>query len=216
MQRCALLKSVFELNSKDIRDMNRALREIEPGLLKEMRKDIRQIAKPIEKRMKSNIPSTPPMSGMGAVVKYKSGNYAINEGRLRWDGQGLNPSAGKMRKNYAPNSTSISQAIKPSGRSLTTPLVKVIMQSAAVSMADMAGRVNRGRPVSREYVVRLRNGELQKRRHRVTTQGNQFMRNLSGRASRYAWPALENQLSQVEREIDKVIEKYYRIANRGN
>lgn len=205
------------LDSKDIRDMNRALKEIEPDLLKQMRKDIRDIAKPIEQRMKSNIPKTPPMSGMGAVVFYKkTGRYAINEGRLRWDGQGLNPSVGKMNKKYAPNSTSISQAIKPGGRSLTTPLVKVIMQSAAVSMADMAGRVGRGRPVSREYVIRLRNGELQKRRHKVTTQGDQFVSNLSGRASRYAWPALENQLSQVEREIDKVIEKYYRIANRGN
>lgn len=205
------------LDSKDIRDMNRALKEIEPDLLKQMRKDIRDIAKPIEQRMKSNIPKTPPMSGMGAVVFYKkTGRYAINEGRLRWDGQGMNPPVGKMKKKYAPNSTSISQAIKPGGRSLTTPLVKVIMQSAAVSMADMAGRVGRGRPVSREYVIRLRNGELQKRRHKVTTQGDQFVSNLSGRASRYAWPALENQLSQVEREIDKVIEKYYRIANRGN
>lgn len=212
-----MLKSVFELNSKDIRDMNRTLKDVEPELLKEMRGKIKDIAKPIENRMKQNIPKVPPMSGMGAVVFYKkTGRYAINEGRLRWDGQGLNPSVGKMTKKRAPNSTTISQAIKPTGRSLTTPLVKIIMQSAAVSMADMAGRVNKGRPVSREYVVRLRNGELQKRRHRVTTQGDQFVSNLAGRASRYAWPALENKLSEVEREIEKVIETYYRRANRGN
>jgi hypothetical protein len=197
--------------------MNRALREIEPGLLNEMRGKIRDIAKPIEKKVKQNIPKTPPMSGMGAVVFYKkTGRYAINEGRLRWDGQGINPPVGKMKKKYAPNSTSISQAIKPGGRSLTTPLAKIIIQSAAVSMADMAGRVNKGRPISREYVIRLRNGELQKRRHRVTTQGQQFVDNLAGRASRYGWPALEDSLSQIERDIEKVIEEYYRKANRGN
>ena len=196
--------------------MNRALRDIEPGLLREMRKEIKAIARPIEQKMKSNIPDRPPMSGMGGVVFYrKTGRYAINEGRLRWDGLGLNPAAGKAVKKYPPNSTQIVQAAKPGGRSLTTPLVKVVMRSAAVSMADMAGRVNRGRPISREYVIRLRNGELQKRRHRVTTQGDTFVSNLSGRASRYAWPSLENKLDAVEREIDKVIEKYYRIANRG-
>ena len=204
------------LTMADIKKLQRDLKEIEPKLLRDMRKEIKDIARPIERQIKNNIPKRPPMSGMGGVVKYKDGSYAINEGRLRWDGQGLNPSAGKLSKHYQPQKTSISAAGKSSGRSLTTALVKVIMQSAPVSMVDMAGRVNRGRPQSREYIVRLRNGELQKRRHRVTTQGQQFLSNLSGRASRYGWPALEGQMRSVEREIDKVIQKYYRRANRGN
>lgn len=208
-------KPVLQLNSSDIREMNRALKQIEPNLLKQMRKEIKAIAKPIEQQMKANIPNRPPMSGMGGVVKYRDGSYAINEGRLRWDGQGLNPAAGKMSKKYAPDATSVSQGAKASGRSLTTPLVKISMRSAAASMADMAGRVNAGRPQTREYVIRLRNGELQKRRHRVTTQGRQFLTNLGGRASRFGWPALEARMSAVEREIEQVIEKYYRIANRG-
>ena len=188
-----MLKSVFELNSKDIRDMNRALREIEPGLLREMRKEIREIAKPINIQIRKNIPSQAPMSGM-----------ARGNGRLRWFGD------------KKPDSTTISNRLKASGRSLTTPLVAIQLNSAATSMADMAGRVNNSRPMSREYVVRLRNGEIQKRRHRVTSQGQTMIRNLGSKASRYGWPALENKMAEVEREIDKVIEKYYRIANRGN
>ena len=82
-------------------------------------------------------------------------------------------------------------------------------------MSDMAGRVNQTRPISREYTVRLRNGDIVKRRHRVTTQGQQMIRNLGSKASRYGWPALEGKIDAVAREIDKVIEKYYRIANRG-
>jgi hypothetical protein len=203
------------LTMSDIKQLQRDLKAIEPDLLRDMRREIKAIAKPIEQRMKSNIPNRPPMSGMGGVVKYRNGSYAINEGRLRWDGQGLNPSAGKLTKKFQPNATKVSQAGRSSGRSLTTALVKVIMQSAPVSMVDMAGRVGKGRPQSREYVIRLRNGELQKRRHKVTTQGQQFLSNLSGNASRFGWPALENSLGFVEREIEQVIQKYYRRANRG-
>ena len=187
-----MLKPTWQLDSKDIREMNKALRNIEPSLVREMRKEIRQIAKPINDQIKLNIPAQAPMSGM-----------ARGTGRLRWFGD------------KKPNSTTISNRIKASGRSLTTPLVAIQLNSAAVSMADMAGRVNKSRPVSREYVVRLRNGEIQKRRHRVTTQGQTMIRQLGSRASRYGWPALENKMDAIEREIDKVIEKYYRIANRG-
>jgi hypothetical protein len=203
------------LTVNDVRAMQRRLKEIEPGLRKSLIKELKAIAKPVQDQIKRNIPSIAPMSGMKHVVKYKDGSYAVNEGRLRWDGQGTNPSSGKMVKKYAANKTSISTAAKANGKSLTTPLVKVTMQSAAASMVDMAGRVNQGRRITREYTIRLRNGEIQKRRHRVTTQGQQFMSNLQGRASRYGWAALENKIVAVEREVEAVLKKYYDIANRG-
>lgn len=186
------MKEIAQLNASDIRAMNRTLRNMEGNLLKQMRSEIRSIAKPIDDRIKQNIPAQAPMSGM-----------AKGNGRLIWFGA------------KKPQSTSILNRIKASGRSLTTSLVAIQMNSPAVSMADMAGRVNQSRPVSREYTVRLRNGDIVKRRHRVTTQGKQMIRNLGAKASRYGWPAVESQLDAVTREIDKVIEKYYRIANRG-
>jgi hypothetical protein len=173
--------------------MNRALRQIEPGLVKEMRREIRAIAKPIDTQIKQNIPAQAPMRGM-----------ARGNGRLRWFGD------------KKPTSTSILNRIRASGRSLTTALVAIQLNSPAVSMADMAGRANKSRARSREYTYRKRNGELVKRSHNVTTQGRQMISNLNGRASRYGWAALEGKIGEVAREIDKVIEKYYRIANRGN
>ena len=180
-------------SSDDVRALNRALREIEPGLVREMRKEIKSIAKPIEQQIKQNIPAQPPLSGMG-----------IGNGRLRWLGD------------VKPQKTSVSNALKASGRSLTAPLVRIILMSPAVSMADMAGRVNKSRPISREYQYRQRDGSIVRRRHRVTTQGKHMIRNLPGKASRYGWSALENKIDAVEKEIDKVLTKYYRIANRGN
>lgn len=186
------MKTVAQLDAKDVRAMSKTLRNMEGNLLKQMRSEIRAIAKPVNDKIKQNIPGEAPMRGM-----------AKGGGRLTWLGS------------KKPKSTSISTAIKAGGRSLTTPLVKITLNSPAVSLADMAGRVNQTRPVSREYTMRLRDGSIVTRRHRVTTQGKQMITNLGGKASRYGWPALENQLGAVTREIDKVIEKYYRIANRG-
>lgn len=186
------MKTVAQLDAKDVRAMNKTLRNMEGNLLKQMRSEIRAIAKPVNDQIKINIPAEPPMRGM-----------AKGNGRLVWFGS------------KKPKSTTISSAIKASGRSLTTPLVKITLNSAAVSMADMAGRVNRTRGVSRSYQIRLRDGSVVTRKHKVTTQGKQMIANLGGKASRYGWPALENRVDAVAREIDRVIEKYYRIANRG-
>jgi hypothetical protein len=185
-------KLTLELSANDVRAMQKALRQIEPGLLKEMRKEIKAIAKPINQQIKANIPKQAPMSGM-----------ARGMGRLRWLGD------------KKPDSTSILNRIKASGRSLTTALVAIQLNSPAASMADMAGRVNKSRPMSREYTIRLRDGSVVKRKHIVNGQGRQMIRNLGSTASRYGWAALESRIGAVVREIDQVLEKYYRIANRG-
>lgn len=199
-----------EVSAQDIKRINAALKLVEPELLKEIRGEIKSIAKPIENQIKVNIPNRPPMSGMGGVVRdKKTGNYYINEGRLRWDGAGLRAS-----RSVKPDATSVTAA-RATGRSLTTSLARITLRSPAVSMADMAGRVKQSRPISREYTYRLRNGDIVKRRHRVTTQGRKFIENLAGAASRYGWPALEGKIDEVAREIEiKVLDKYYRRLNR--
>jgi hypothetical protein len=205
------MRFIGDVSAQDIKRINKALRLVEPELLKEIRTKIRSIAKPIETQIKKNIPTSPPMSGMGGVVfNKKTGNYSINEGRLRWDGAGLRAS-----RSVKPNATSITSAIKASGRSLTTSLAKIVVRSPAVSMADMAGRANKSRSISREYVYRNRAGELVKRRHRVTTQGKKFIENLAGKASRYGWPALEAKIDDVARQLEtEVLDNYYRKLNR--
>lgn len=198
-----------QVSAQDIKRINQRLKLLEPEILNEIRSEIRAIAKPINDQIKRNIPKSAPMRGMRGVVKDKKGNYYINEGRLRWDGAGL------RAKGVAPDKTKVSSAIKASGRSLSTSLAKITLQSGAVSMADMAGRVNRGRSVTREYLWRNRAGEIIKKRHRVSTQGKQFIENLKGSASRYGWAALEGKIDEVAREIEtRVLDKYYRKLNR--
>lgn len=187
-----MIDTELKLNASDVKALNRALRNIEPNLVKEMRSEIKAIAKPVEQQIKDNIPNSAPMSGM-----------AKGRGRLSWLGD------------KKPKKTAIYNRIKASGRSLTTSLVSIAIKAPVVAMADMAGRVNKSRAVSREYTIRLRDGSIVKRKHSVTTQGLQMISKLTGKASRYGWPALENRLDAVVREIDKVIQKYYDKENRS-
>lgn len=212
-----MLNPVLKLDSEDMKIMLRQLKAIEPGLVKEYRKEINRIAKPVADQIKQNIPDQPPLSGMGFAISRTSKltgrqSYVINEGRLNWLGTGkLGQSLKGKGKN--PNSVTISNAIKPSGKSLTTPIAKVIINSPAVAMSDMAGRASSGKSgtTSVRYPYRKRNGEIVMRRHRVNGQGKAMIERLTslyGRASRFGWPALENQIDDVSREIDRIIQKY--------
>ena len=213
-----MTKSVYQLDANDIRRLQRDLRDIEPVLLREFRKELKAIAKPVNQQIKANIPKTPPLSGMGAIVQKKSGAVSFNEGRLRWSSAGSRGITGKSVKSSATNSTTVSSSLKSGARSLTASLLSIRINNPAAAMADMAGRNGRGgrRGMSREYTYRKRNGDIVKRSHRVTTQGQIMIQNLGGQASRYGWSALEAKFDQVQREVNKVIEKFYRITNRGN
>ena len=219
-----MLNPILELNSKDVKEMLKKLKKIQPDAVKEYRKEINRIAKPVADEIRKRIPQQPPLSGMGFTVRRVSpitGNvtYYQNEGRLNWLGNGKfdDSSRGKPK---GPKSLTVSSAIKPSGRSLTTPIAKVILNSPAVSMADMAGRKSSGRngARSREYTYRKRNGEIVRRRHAVNGQGTKMIQELTskyGRASRFGWPALEKQVDRVALEIDKVLQKYFDKAFRN-
>lgn len=212
-----MLSPVLELNSTDVRKMLKKLKEIEPEAVKEYRREIKRIAAPIANTIQQRIPNNPPLSGMGFVVNKKSKrtgqqSYVINNGRLNWQGTGNYEKKVKLSK--GPKTVNISSAIKPSGRSLTTPIAKVIIMSPAVAMADMAGVRSRGRSggTSREYTYRKRNGEIVKRRHRINGQGENmidYLQQRFGTPSRFGWWALERQIDDAARQIDKVLQKYF-------
>jgi hypothetical protein len=79
-----------------------------------------------------------------------------------------------------------------------------------------------GTGYTREFTRRDRYGNIIVTKRRTTqAAGNQFIQRLNaasgvtqGRASRMAWPAVEDNLPQLERRIDDVIRDYYKIANR--
>lgn len=212
-----MLNPIIEVSSADVKAMLKKLDEIEPKGAAKVRASINKIAKPIADQIEKNIPNKPPLSGMGYVISRTSKttrqqSYVINNGRLNWQGTGNYESSVKLSR--GPKTVNISSAIKPSGRSLTTSIAKVIIMSPAVAMADMAGKTTNGRSGtrSREYTYRKRNGEIVRRRHRVNGQGQnliEMLRQRYGAPSRFGWKGLEAQIDQAAREIDVVLQEAF-------
>lgn len=203
-----MFKTSATISAKDINQTLRKVRETEPDLKKQFIEDIRSIAKEAESPIKSGIRRVEPLSGM----KNHYGVTSWNNGK------------------YAPDATQIRVKAKAGGRSLTTSLVSIKIRSAAVSILDMAGRsrrsVGKGKRNSglTPVVRRTADGSLIAYARRTTVEaGTKFIANLNaaagvvkGSASRIAWPSVEQNLPQFERRIDRVIDDFYRDANRKN
>jgi hypothetical protein len=211
-----MLRPVVALNSADVKALLQKLDQIEEKGRAKFRTKLRKIAEPLVKEIKQRIPDSQPMSGMGFIVTRESKitkriSTFTNRGRLNWLTQGTYEPPGKGMKK-GPDAVSFSGAIKPSGKSLTTPIAKIILNSPALAMTDMAGRANNATSgkKSRSYTYRKRNGEIVQRRHMVNGQGRKMIEVLNqrlGRASRFGWPVLEKELDRVSKEIDDLLQE---------
>jgi hypothetical protein len=190
---------------KDIRTLQKNLREIEPGLRTQFVREIKVIGREAEKPIKSAIRRVQPLSGM-----------RFNYGATGW-GQGK-----------PIDSTTVRFRTQAGGKSLTTSLVSVRLNSAAVNIMDMAGRsgrsIGQGKRKSglTPVVRRTASGDLVAYARRTPYEaGKKFIANLNGAsgiikrgASRIAWPAVEKDLPDFEKRIDRIIQNYYQVANR--
>jgi hypothetical protein len=195
--------ATMSLDITDYRKMMVTVRKIEPTLIKQMRSDIRDIASPIRDDIKSAIPSTRPLSGMVTKV-----------GRLSWT---------KTMNTARPlKSVTIESFRKINTKYTMYSLARLRVWSAAVVMADMAGRsgtwVNK-RAVTREYDYTYHKDGAEiigKRKHRINGQGVALINRLNGfgkSASRFVWPAAERSLPHAKLEIRRSLERAYGMLN---
>lgn len=190
-----------EISVQDIRTLQKRLKAIEPGLRTQFMRDIKKIAVVPNAAIKNAIPSEPPLSGMAG------------QSRVSWN-------VGKRS-----NSTTIQFRTQSNSKSLNTTLLRIRVNSIATSIADMAGRSGRsigagyrGSGMTREFVKRRRDGSTYLTRRRTTVQaGRQFVNSLNvdtaTRPSRFAWKPVEKSLPELNRRVNDVIARYYRIAN---
>lgn len=204
--------STGDYSVADIRNLQRALKAIDPKLRAELIREAKAPAKPIQSAVKSAIPAVAPLSG-------------LNQGRLNWSS-----SVDSKGRSHSPKDVKIQFRTSSSGKSLTTSLVRVRVASPAVVFADMAGRSGRfigagykGSGRTREY-----NWKGTTRSHRVdgngvkkpnrvykyASQGRALIDNLGGSASRFVWPAAERAVPAARIEINKVLDKFARKINR--
>jgi hypothetical protein len=194
---------------KDIRELQRKLRAIEPSLRTEFLREVKTIGKTPEKAIKSAIPNESPLSGLS-----KPG------ATLQW---------GKAKKGSGgAKSTTIRFRTKAGGKSLTTTLLGIRVNSAASSVADMAGRSGRfvgagykgsgrSRPIVRTYSDGSQSVSFTRTASKKAGQAfiNNLNRGLSNRPSRMAWKAVEKDLPQISKSIQYVVDKWAIRASKG-
>ena len=182
-----------EYSVTDIRELQKRLRAIEPSLRTELVREAKAIAKPLESDIKTAIGTVQPLSGM-----------LKDQGRLGW-GVGV-----------PANKTLVQWRTAGGGKSLTTSLVRVKVQSPAVGLVDMAGRS--GRYVGTGRKNDNSSSSLQRRNH-SPAKGQALIRSLNqrvgGAASRVVWPAAEKSLPDVRAAIEAALRKAYARVSRG-
>jgi len=191
-----------DININDVRGIIRALNNIEKGLRAELMREAKAPAKRLDQTViKPAIRRIQPLSG------FKRGN-----GRLSWD-----HTANAKGGHVAIDKTQVQFRTSGSKTSTTTSLVSVKVLNPAVIITDIAGRSGRavgkgykGTGFTRPY---QRNGKTI--RHRINGQGRAMIQRLGGHASRYLWPAVMTMQPVVAAEIQQIVDKYERIAQRG-
>jgi len=75
----------FSVQIYGLQATKRLMRELQPDLLKEMNREIREQLEPVKARAQSLIPSAPPLSGWGRSVARPGSRPAYSPYSRRWD-----------------------------------------------------------------------------------------------------------------------------------
>lgn len=180
-----------DISVLDVRELQKRMKAIEPRLRTEFVRQVKSIGRPLESQIKTAIGTIEPLSGMRK-----------DTGRLGW-GVGV-----------APDKTLIQFRTSMGGKSLTTSLLRIKVQSPATVLADMAGRSGR-------FIGQGRRNDnssaSEKRRNANPAKGQAFIRSLNEKngksASRRIWPAAEQSLPAVRREVEQVLANAFRYFN---
>lgn len=193
---------VNSLSVRNIRELQKRLKAIDPMLRTELVRNAKKEAEPVVTAVKSAIGKVTPNSGMLRPGARLNWNNAI-------DAKGRSHNALDVKPQFRTSE---------SGRSDKTSLVRVKVGNPAVTLADMGGRsgryMNKGYQSSgytRRY--KYKGGE---RSHKVNGQFKGIEEKIKGSPSRFIWPAAESSIPAVREAIEKILrDAYTRINSKG-
>jgi hypothetical protein len=163
------------------------MRQVQPEMLKQLRKDIRKIANPAVTAIKSTVPSVSPFAG-------RSKDGMSHNGKTAWSGVAVSVSVtpGQRSRGFASTTANLA-AIVSTGKN----------KQFGFNIVDMAGKSNKVRSGGRTRPYQ-RNGVT--RTHALNGQGAGLISNLPKRPSRYVYPAIESKLPAIYSEVASAIE----------
>lgn len=183
----------------DAKQVLKGLNQIEPGLKKQMLKDMKFISKDMVQDIKQEIS---PVSPFGSV------NHTEGRGRLSWN-YGTYKKTGAIMK---PNNVIASFRSGRSLRYATTSLFSVWIRNPMVALAANAGK---GSGMARYADTKDYEWRGTRRRHRNNGQGQRLINKVrSAGYANFHYKAAERNLPDVEQKIVLVWDKYSKIVTR--
>jgi hypothetical protein len=186
-----------------VKETLQLLDAVQPGSIRELRKDVRRIAEPAVTAIRSNLPPTAPLSGM------------THYGRTRYAGAKVRAEL-QLRDNKISNTSSLVRL------SVESP-----KDAAGLEIADMAGRKLQGGGVKLPYEYKgigrmggsgrqsptrsrsvTRRGNSAPFSYRINGQGRAMIKNLGRTASRYVYPPLTIAILGVRDQMMKTLDAY--------
>ena len=192
-----------KIRIEGVKETLQLLDAVQPGSIRELRKDIKRIAEPAVTAIRANLPRTAPLSGMN------------HYGRTRFAGALVKANL-DLRAHRLSNSHSLVR-------------IEVISPGDAVGLeiADMAGRrtmmhgprlpyeykgigrrggSGRQSPTKSRPVVRR--GNSRQFQYRINGQGKGMTDNLGGVPSRYIYPALAGKVDGIAADMLRTLDAY--------
>lgn len=180
------------IDTSNLKALNAKLKELDPALTRQMTKDIKTAVGPFKDAIARDLPDGPPIRGFGG-----------HTGRTSW---------GKTKI----------QVYGSSRKSIARLEVWSTPNNVAMKIADLAGTRNQFSDRRRPYARQTRYGIVSVEGHatrsgRALVQALQRKRPLSsgGKGGRYAWASFIRRRPVLIKEVEKVLEKFARIAERG-
>lgn len=200
----------------DFKRLIRELNKIEPELVRQMKRDLKEIAEIPRAAVRSEIPQRPPLRGRGPG--YRHGMQRV-----------LSPT-GKTW-NTRRNARTVTIKTKSPRRAVGfgtkgAGIVSLVISSPATIIADMAGRGNMKASIDGQktdwYVYPNAKGTTDNtrpgyRRHTVNKQGYRMVEALDRKAggpSRYVYPAVEDAMPRTADRVSETIAEFTRVVER--
>ena len=189
----------------DFKRLIRELNKIEPELVRQMKRDLKEIAEIPRAAVRSEIPQRPPLRGMKRVLSPigKTWNTRRNARTV-------------TIKTKSPR-RAVGFGTKGAG------IVSLVISSPATIIADMAGRGNMKASIDGRrtdwYVYPNAKGTTDNtrpgyRRHRVNKQGYRMVEALGGSPSRFVYPAVEEVMPRTADRVSETIAEFTRVIER--
>ena len=179
------------------------MKQIDPEMVKKLRKRYREIGRPVVKGIKAQIPTEAPLSNMVTKVGRLSWSLTMNQSR------DIKSVVVRDRKR------------RPRSKYPIVGLVQAVVRAAPVALADMAGRsgayVN-SKDETREYDYTGPQkgkpaGQLGRRKHKIRNQGRRMIEKLGGKGSRFVYPGAEASLPQARAEMKAAVDEAVNKVN---